>query len=661
MEIPAPAQDKGDHPATQNTKTLSGAHSELHSASKNKPSTSALKKNLSTVKNNLSTVKNNLSTVKNSKLQITNSVKTHSTKRNESHSAQNNQKTAGEGNAASLSRWKEFDTRRLNAVPRILDLQRDCQNAALTKDGKPVQFLSYLSTSEDFLFPYLGENGLHVQRGFGVRREIVDPVHETKLLCSPPLTDLMLLPNETTSRVSILGQQLQYNVGDTIQFRVDLFDSRGWIRPAGGDEIRMWLKSDRGDNSVPVQVLDLGNGSYYGVTELKWPGVTLVHVALTYPREFLRVLVELRHALHSLHWVTGIFQNKDISEDTICLPTPPIPGYATACNLTDGNGGSPWYCGHPTHPALGCGHWRLTGNLDFCPLPLEGSHRQMLSRIDRAPYKKLIPNDIVIITQTATKPLPPPLPPCWSRPRLESWSSPSPRGWVQGGAWRPTTCSLPDLTADHVRRCLADTGLLLVGDSNQGLFANELKLLVQRVQCDKPAQAVIVCPIPEINSTMIYAPHSKPFNVGTHSGKLLHTMSLPQAIQLLHHQNRTNNVVVVHYYVHNSFYSVHTYRLRVQYARKSIEEVLQKHPDVKIIIRGPHVIYQGKQHHAHFGDNFGPAYTAIWREEFRGLYDRVWFLDLWDLSIAMENMTSHPPHPIVLQMIKAMLGYFCEL
>ena len=82
---------------------------------------------------------------------------------------------------------------------------------------------------------------------------------------------------------------------------------------------------------------------------------------------------------------------------------------------------------------------------------------------------------------------------------------------------------------------------------------------------------------------------------------------------------------------------------------------------MKVIIRGPHVIFRGRLHHAHFGDNFGPQYMQVWREEFRGLYDKVWFLDLWDLSIAMENMSSHPPRPIVKQMIRALLGYFCEV
>ena len=167
--------------------------------------------------------------------------------------------------------------------------------------------------------------------------------------------------------------------------------------------------------------------------------------------------------------------------------------------------------------------------------------------------------------------------------------------------------------------------------------------------------------LPGPNSSLVFIPHSKPFNVGTHAGKDLRNHSLSEAIAMLLRHSHANNVVVVHYYVHNSFYPLHMYRMRVQYARTVIEKALDTHPEMKVIIRGPHVIYRGKQHHAQFGDNFGPQYTQIWKEEFRELYHKVWFLDLWDLSIAMENMTSHPPQNIVLQMIRALFGYFCEL
>lgn len=155
--------------------------------------------------------------------------------------------------------------------------------------------------------------------------------------------------------------------------------------------------------------------------------------------------------------------------------------------------------------------------------------------------------------------------------------------------------------------------------------------------------------------------HSKPFNIGTHKDRIIHTNSMHQAIPLLLQQNRTNNVIVIHYYVHISFYTLHMYRMKVRLARTVAEEALAAHPSLKIIIRGPHIIYDGKQHHVQFGDTFGRQYTQIWQEEFRGLEDRVWFTDLWDLSIAMENIQCHPVRNIVEQMIRVLFGYFCQV
>jgi hypothetical protein len=76
-----------------------------------------------------------------------------------------------------------------------------------------------------------------------------------------------------------------------------------------------------------------------------------------------------------------------------------------------------------------------------------------------------------------------------------------------------------------------------------------------------------------LSATVINSPHSKPFNVGTHSGRLLQTQSLEEAVSLLVRQKQQNNIVVIHYYVHNSVYPLYLYRMRVQYAHEMIQKV----------------------------------------------------------------------------------------
>ena len=66
---------------------------------------------------------------------------------------------------------------------------------------------------------------------------------------------------------------------------------------------------------MAAAVSDLNNGSYVGEALLKWPGVTLVRVSLTYPVEYLRTLTEMFHTVHTLRWITDIFDDGKGSQE----------------------------------------------------------------------------------------------------------------------------------------------------------------------------------------------------------------------------------------------------------------------------------------------------------------------------------------------------------
>ncbi|KAK7480114.1 hypothetical protein BaRGS_00028674, partial [Batillaria attramentaria] len=269
----------------------------------------------------------------------------------------------------------------------------------------------------------------------------------------------------------VVERTRHFRVGDRIQIRVDLYDSAGRRRTAGGDEVRIWLTSPVSVEmtSVAAKVTDMRNGSYLGETTLKWQGLTLVRVSLTYAREFLRILVELRHTVHSMRWITGIFQNgRGATETTVCLPSFPVPGFSSTCNLTSRNADIPWYCGRPTDTRLSCKDWTETGNFDYTPINmLPYPAFQLVAKVDSPPYLKEIPHKETIQTYRAlTRQLPDALPACWSRPPRETWESPTPLGWFHEGSWRPNTCSLPELTRKRARTCMRNTTLLLLGDCN---------------------------------------------------------------------------------------------------------------------------------------------------------------------------------------------------
>ena len=87
-------------------------------------------------------------------------------------------------------------------LARALNLSSACFDPPKAGEKRTDNLWSPLSTSETFLIPYLRRNGLRAREGLGRRRELLDMFSiEAALLCSPPLTDPVLLPHESTSKV----------------------------------------------------------------------------------------------------------------------------------------------------------------------------------------------------------------------------------------------------------------------------------------------------------------------------------------------------------------------------------------------------------------------------------------------------------------------------
>lgn len=524
------------------------------------------------------------------------------------------------------------------------------------------QDVTALRTREDILIPFFRQHEVKAVAGLSVRRDVPLTEFERQLLATPPLPDFQSAPDELKSKVWIVRPQTEFRIGDRLLVRADLFDGRGRIRTEGGDEVRMWLTSPTaGSNvtSVAATVVDMRNGSYVGETTLQWAGPTHVRVSLTYAREFLRALVVLRHTVHSMRWITATFDDgRGARETTVCLPSAPVPGFAGTCNLTSRNGDVPWHCGRPVDPRLTCGHWAGTGNMPYTPLgSLPQPERRLVQKVDSKPYFKLIPNSITLITKPAPYRTPKEnLPRCQeSAPRV-TWESARPRGWFEAGSWRPSTCAAPELTPERVRKCVRNTTLVFLGDCNMRKWWLAVRHFLP---CSKVKEgtwhAPMLCEVEKSGSTVLFAPHAMPFNVGTHTD--LHTLPLSAALARIPRDRRP--VVVLHYYLHTQNYPVHAYVDRARAARRAMEGFLRSRPDALFFVRGPHAVYDGRGHHANFGDSFAPQYVRVWEEELRPLRDHVRFLDFWDMSVAAENCGQNPVDSVDLQMLKVLFGYWC--
>ncbi|XP_059140770.1 uncharacterized protein LOC131928700 [Physella acuta] len=156
---------------------------------------------------------------------------------------------------------------------------------------------------------------------------------EKKYLSYPPLTDTKTLPSLTLSRVTVKNVTkgvVTCHVFETIQGRLDVVNGYGRQRTKGDDVVRVWMKGDnniKDDNNTDYasvgDVTDLGNGSYLYSVKCLWTGNSSLNVAISYPREFIRVVI---HQIHVgvARYMTGEFVKGNIKEKTVKIGA--VPG-----------------------------------------------------------------------------------------------------------------------------------------------------------------------------------------------------------------------------------------------------------------------------------------------------------------------------------------------
>lgn len=157
------------------------------------------------------------------------------------------------------------------------------------------------------------------------------------------------------------------------------------------------------------------------------------------------------------------------------------------------------------------------------------------------------------------------------------------------------------------------------------------------------------------NTDLLWAPHNQPFYVGPYQA--LDTM---RSVGNWLDRTPTDKpvVVIIHLYYHLSRTTLSVYRAFVKDARAAIDRLLARAPDTTVFIQGPHSIT--------FIDTREPldyirrCYEQIWFEEFKGIHDRVVYLDMWDITVGTESRDLHPSGKIMNDMTGTLLSYMCH-
>lgn len=79
-----------------------------------------------------------------------------------------------------------------------------------------------------------------------------------------------------------------------------------------------------------------------------------------------------------------------------------------------------------------------------------------------------------------------------------------------------------------------------------------------------------------------------------------------------------------------------------------------------MFVKGPHAFNDRGNNRGFIDDYWGTIYSQIYKKEFEGVQDQVYFLDFWDMTVAAENDDIHPNVTVYDAKIHSLLGYICH-
>ena len=385
-----------------------------------------------------------------------------------------------------------------------------------------------------------------------------------------------------------------------------------------------------------------------------------VNAELRYSRESLRVYYYLRHSLKTLRYVAAGYFKGLLSETTLCSPFPVIPGYTSLCNYTHADLGNSWYCGQPRKLGLTCADWNILKDMEFIdPFPINKAEMHVADVLGRPPKSRLIPSRILIKVEGGAQQTP--AWPCPVRNMADTWRLGRPRGYFLHQKWFRTDCKQTHNTPDRSRQCFRNTTLVLAGDSN---LMKMFEVLASRMQCTvlmepgtewhRPRS----CVREDIQFHMSWLLHGFPNHPGSdHWAKRSQFQEVSDQIRAV--PDKGKYIVLVHLFIH---YSIHHYSVlydRLLAVRKATELLLRRNPDVKVVIRGPHVAQNGWPPILG-GDMAGPLMRELHVKAFQGLHERVAYIDFWDMTIAGENPDFHPVPMVNNAMVDVFMDHVCS-
>ncbi|OWF50775.1 NXPE family member 3-like [Mizuhopecten yessoensis] len=449
-----------------------------------------------------------------------------------------------------------------------------------------------------------------------------------------------------------------FQVGDTLKVRIILYDNIGAPIATGGDHIRIWLRQKSTKSNVNGYTIDHGDGTYTGVLTLPWAGSPEVIVSMGNTREHIAFFLNTTETHGLLYEMSSQFISSDGKHKEATKCSPLFEGLSgchesSGCNLTEINYGIPWFCCQPKSRHLDCNDMKKIK----CSDETNFLNTDMITVSDVRHVK--FPPIKIKVSEGKVNSLQSPPGTCYDRPRADTWEDSIPAGYYFHNQWVNLHCSPKFRSGDYIS-CFRNKRFVVLGDSNsRGTFVQLVTMSGSTYNTSEYTKGdrwhkLLEAHNKDLNLELMWAPHNAPLFVKDYQG--LDTMrSVGSWLDEITADRPI--VVVIHFYYHLTKATIAVYKAMVRDARKALLRLWKRAPDTAVFIQGPHSItYTSVLEPL---DYLRRCHGQIWYEEFKGLHDRIVYLDWWDMTVSSENVDVHPSEDVQMDLTRVLVSYLC--
>ncbi|XP_055963502.1 NXPE family member 1-like [Sorex fumeus] len=474
-------------------------------------------------------------------------------------------------------------------------------------------------------------------------RRIVEELD--KLIPARPFTHMSSTTSAAHSTATILHPQDTYCRGDRLDVLLQARDHLGRRKEYGGDFLRARISSPALKAGASGKVTDFHNGTYLVSFTLLWDGPVSLSVLLIHPSEGVSALWRARNQGYDKIIFTGKFAHGTSHVLAECGLT--LNSSAELCQYLDTREHETFYCVKPPHVPCEALTHMSTRNRAISYLTAEEQNLFIKSRVGVEMLKQLKPISVSRCDESQRK----------KEKCHIGMEVPFPGGYTLSGRWMTTFCDQIQFDAAKATDCLKGKLVYLLGDSTLRQWIYYLPNIVKKLRYFdihgigkfKKLQLLDA----DRQTQIRWVKHSYPF-VTQEFYSVMDEAHIGQEIDRISGDQDTAIVVTIGQ--HFRPFPIDIFIRRTISIRNAIERLFIRSPATKVIVKTENI----REMHINtewFGDFHGYVQYLTTKDIFKDL--NVGIIDAWDMTIAYDANSVHPPEQVIAYQINMFLNYIC--